>query len=89
MDNINKFIKGNPKYKGLKKPLEAAKVCDTARLLGDGRFEVISYREGLLTIGVSSSSQAADVQMQSTKIIADINKKLEQNIVKRIRYKLV
>ena len=89
MDNINNFMRQHPKYRGLVKPLHAAKICEAARSAADGRFEVISYRDGLLTLGVSSSSAAADIQAESTQIMAEINQKLDQELVKRLRTKII
>ena len=81
-------MRHNPKYKAYQKPLEAAKICEVARDYSNGRFEVISFRAGLLTIGVSSSSEAANLQAESQKIIDEINSKLGENSVKRIRFKI-
>lgn len=64
-------------------------MCEQAQALAHGRFNVISFRAGLLTLAVSSSAQAADVHMQSTEIISSINQKLNQELVKKIRYKLI
>jgi hypothetical protein len=89
MDNINNFINHNPKYKGLQKPLTAARVCDTARELSDSRYEVISFKDGLLTLGVGSGAQSAEIQMQSTSIIKEINDKLGKELVLRLRYKII
>lgn len=72
----------------LRKPLEAAEVCDTARSLAQGRFEVVSYKQGLLTLAVSNSSEAGNLQIESQKIIDDINTKIGQEKVKNIRFKI-
>ena len=89
MDNIKNFLDRHPKYRGLSKPLHAAKICEAARAQADGRFEVISYHDGLLTLGISSSAAAADIQAESTQIIAEINKKLGQELVKKLRTKII
>lgn len=89
MDNINNFIKHNSKYKALQKPLEAAEVCNTARQYSEGGYEVISFRDGLLTLGTNSPSQSANLQAQSAQIIDTINKDLGQEKVKKIRFKIV
>jgi hypothetical protein len=89
MDNIKNFMSHNSKYNALRKPLEAARICEAARMAARGRYDVVSFKLGLLTLGVSSSSQAANIQAESTQIIEEINKKLGQNIIERIRTKLV
>lgn len=96
MDKIDKFISGNPRYNKLSKPLTAAKVCDAARSLSESRFSVISFRQGLLTLGVGSSAEAGNLQAESTQLISQINTKLDpkgapsgQELVNRLRFKIV
>ena len=88
MYNIKKFLKSNPKYKRLQKPLQAAKICAAARSQAHSRFEVVSFRGGLLTLAVGSSSEAANLQAESQKIIDEINQKLGENSVRNIRFKI-
>ncbi|MCL5407185.1 MAG: DUF721 domain-containing protein [Patescibacteria group bacterium] len=88
MKNISDYFSGDPRYNRYKKPLEAANICDTTRALAKGRFEVISYRAGLLTLSVSSPAQAANLNLESEKIINEINKKLGQNKIERLKFKL-
>ena len=89
MDKIDGFLKHNSKYKGFQKPLEAAGVCDVARKYSKGSYEVISFHDGLLTLGTHSPTQSMELQMQSTKIIDDINIDLGCEKVKKIRYRLI
>jgi len=89
MDKIDKFMSANRKYLGLQKPLEAARVCDTARALANGRFEIVSYKEGLLTLGFVNAIESAHFNMASQKFIEELNTKLGDQKVKRIRYKIV
>lgn len=89
MDKIDKFLKHNSKYKALQKPLEAAEVCHAARQYSEGGYKVISFRDGLLTLGVNSPGQSANLQAQSAQIIDTINKNLGQEKVKKIRFKIV
>lgn len=88
MKKIDHDFRHNPRYLKLRKPLEAAEVCDTARSLAQGRFEVVSYKQGLLTLAVSNSSEAGNLQIESQKIIDDINTKIGQEKVKNIRFKI-
>lgn len=89
MDHINNSFSDNTKYQRLKKPLQAAKVCEEARKQAHARYEVISFRDGLLTIGIKNSSQAMEIQMQSQNIIEGINRELGKEMVKKIRYKII
>lgn len=88
MKNIHDLLSHNPRYSRYKKPLEAANVCDTARSVAEGRFGVISFRDGLLTLSVSSSAQAANLHAESFEIIAEINQKLGEEKVERVRFKI-
>lgn len=89
MNNIDSFMRHNSKYKSLQKPLEAANVCDTARLLAHGRFEVVSFRQGLLTLGVTSPAASTNLQMETSKIIKELNEKLGGELVLKIRLKII
>lgn len=88
MDNINNFMRHNPRYNRFKKPLEAAKICDEARALACGRFGVISFRAGLLSLSVGSSSAAANLSAESQNIIDELNKKIGYKAVERVRFKI-
>ena len=87
MDSINKLFGSNSKYTKLSGPLRAAQVCDTARSLADGRFAVISFVDGLLTLSVTSAAAAANMQFETQEIISQINAKIGQELVKKIRTK--
>ena len=89
MDKINKFLHSNSKYTRLSGPLQAAHVCDTARALAADRFSVLTYVDGLLTLGVSNSMASANLRMELTQIMAQINEKLGVERVKKIRLKIV
>ncbi|MFA6493124.1 MAG: DciA family protein [Patescibacteria group bacterium] len=88
MKKVSDYFRDNPRYSRYKKPLEAANVCDTVRLLAHGRFEVVSFRSGLLTLSVSSSAAAANLSFESTQLISEINEKLGENKVEKVRFKI-
>jgi len=88
MKKIDHDFKHNPRYLKLQKPLEAAEICDSARTLARGRFDVVSYRQGLLTVAVRNSGEAANLQLESQKIIDNINKKCGRIAVRNIRIKI-
>lgn len=89
MKKVSHFLSDNPRYNRYKKPLEAAKVCEATRELGKGRFGVISFSRGLLSLSVSSPAQMMELQAQSDGLINEINQKLRENIVERVRFKIV
>ena len=88
MKKISKFLSENPRYKRYQKPLEAAEICDRAREIAEGKYNIISFKNGLLTVSVNSSAQAGNLQAESADIIAKINQKIGENKVKRIRFKI-
>lgn len=88
MDKVNNILKHHSKYSALRKPLEAAGVCETARVVADGRFSIISFKNGLLTVGITSSAQAMNLQAESPVIIKNINDKIGRKAVEKIRYKI-
>jgi hypothetical protein len=88
MKKIDHDFRHNPRYLKLSKPLEAANVCDIARLLSRGRFEVVSFKQGLLTISVSNSSEAANLQMENQKLIDEINTKIGRMAIQDIRLRI-
>jgi hypothetical protein len=89
MDNISRFMQGNPKYQKLTGPLRAAQICDAARVLANERFVVIKFVDGVLTLATTSSAASANLQMEVGKIKKEINEKLGFDWVKQIRFKLI
>jgi len=88
MEDIKNIIGRQSKLKRLQKPLEAAYICKIADSLALDRYGAISFKNGLLTVGVSSNLAAANLQVESSKIIERINQKVGKNKVKRIRFKI-
>lgn len=88
MQKINKILAHNPRYGRYKKPLEAAGICEAARGLSRGRFEVVSFNNALLTLSVKNSSEAANLQAESQNLIDELNKKIGKKAVERIRFKI-
>lgn len=88
MEKIDRIINSRQNYKRLKKPLKAARVCGLAREIFKDIFEAISFKEGILTVGVSSSAEAANLHQESEEIIKRINQKLGEKAVEKIRFKI-
>jgi hypothetical protein len=89
LSRANDFLRDNAKYIKLSKPLKAAAVCDAARLVAQGRFAVISFKDGLLTLGINNSSEANNLQLESSQIMEIINKKLGNAEVQKLKFKIV
>ena len=88
MEKINKFLRSNPKYKRLQKPLEAARVCDIARKQLPGHVKIVSFIRGVLCLSTQNSAEASNLQCESALMIDLINKKIGENLVKRFRFKI-
>lgn len=88
MEKIDRIINSRQNYKRLKKPLKAARVCGLAREIFKDIFEAISFKEGILTVGVSSSAEAASLHPKSEEIAEKINQKLGERTVEKIRFKI-
>lgn len=89
MDKLENIFKHNSKYVKLSKPLEAAKVCEIARKLAQGHYQIISFKDGLLTIGFQSPGQGANLQTETSKIIDGVNRELKEEKVKKLRFRIV
>lgn len=88
MENIKKIINRQSKLRRYQKPLEAAYICKIADSVAHDRYRTISFKNGLLTVAVNSSAAAASLQAERASIIGDINQKIGENKVKRIRFKI-
>lgn len=89
MKKISKFLSENPRYRRLQKPLEAAEICEIARSQSQGLYEIISFKNGLLTVNPRSPAQAATLQVESENIIDKINQKIGRKAVTKIRFKII
>lgn len=88
MKKIDRILKQDSRYKRWQKPLEAAYICQTARETASHQFEVVSFKNGLLTLAVDSPAQAANLHAESSAIIDKINEKIGKRVVERIRFKI-
>lgn len=68
--------------------MEAAHICETARALADGHYDIISYNKGLLTLSVASVAAANNLRMTTLNIQKELNEKLGSEIIKKIRIKI-
>lgn len=89
MENINNFLSNNAKYIKLSKPLTAARVCETAREGANGRFSVVSFKQGLLTLGVTDPTAGTNLRFIEPEIIEEINTKLGQKMVEKLMFKVI
>lgn len=74
--------------KGLSNVVVAARVCAVAKEVSEGLFEPVSYKSGCLKILVSSDSRAHIIRLREDKWRSKINKKLGQEFVQRLSFKI-
>jgi len=87
-ENIRNILFRRLKHFGLEKQAIAARVCAVAKDAAKGDFEIISFKNGTLKIRVESPAKAHLVRLSQNKIIAKINQKLGQELVKKIRFEI-
>jgi len=85
MDKVNKILKARLSSNGLYGAATSAQICFLAEKWACGRLNVISYKRGELKILVKSSSAAQEISMQREEMIEYVNKKMERDIVKKVR----
>ena len=88
MDKIGKILGQESRLKRFQKPLEAANVCQAGASCVDARYNIVSFKNGLLAVAVRSSAEAANLQMKSSQILECVNKKLGREAVKKLRFKV-
>ncbi len=88
MKKIQNIFSNDPRFQRLQKPFEAAEICETARLVSNGRYNIVSFKDGLLTASCSSTYEASNLQSEIAQIISSINKKIGEEKVKRVRFRI-
>ena len=81
---------------GLKKPTEAAGVCDLWTEIILERFgrnfsekaRAMKFKDGVLMVQISSAALGQELELIKREIMEEINKKMEKNLLKRIQFKI-
>lgn len=85
---INQLLPKQLHQKNLHNLAQAAYVCHLADQLAKGRYNAISFKNGVLTLGVKNNFEAIALQSEQMLIILEINKKLGQDSIKRLKYRI-
>jgi len=85
---VSKLLEKKIKKRESPNPFLSSAVCWHALKTGKDLFKPISFKDGVLLVSVSDSSSASAVQLSQAQIIEEINQKLGQGIVKKIRIKV-
>lgn len=81
---------------GLKDSVEAANICDSFLKVIDEKLgsvfarkcHAVKFKDGDLTIRVEGSAFAQELELEKRDVLGLLNKKLERNIVKRIKFEI-
>lgn len=93
LEKINKLVTENYQANVYRKQLDAEKICRFCREIIEELFdkktasffiEVVSFKDGNLKIKFNSSVIACELQHQSIMIIEKINRRLDNEAVKKI-----
>lgn len=81
---------------GIAREVKAAQVCQTFDQILEklnkkarGNVRATSYKDKILTVGVPSSAWTSEIQALNHIIIEEINNKLGEELVLRIRFKII
>jgi predicted nucleic acid-binding Zn ribbon protein len=72
---------------GLNLEITAAHICEIASQTGQGKFQALSFREGVLTVNVINAVQATELQIQKQQLIKEINQKIGREVILKIKFK--
>jgi len=72
----------------INKQFRAAYICSAAQQVLGSEAVVVSFRDGTLSLAVSSSAQAANIQIQTSQILGEVNKKIGADKVTKLRFKV-
>ncbi len=97
-EGFQQFIPRAASKYGVKREMTAAKICHDFRTLIPDLFEgketpekyiaAAHYKDSTLTVEVDSSAWAQEVVMRKPKIIAEMNRKAGQQIIKDLHTQL-
>lgn len=73
---------------GLTRQFNAAFICGKAKDVGGGKWDAISFRNGILKLRVSSNEEAYFIKVRSDEIVSQINRAIGKDVVKRLVFKV-
>lgn len=87
-ENIGDILARRLKSRGLDKAALGAWVCAAALKVGEGQFEPISYKNGVLKIHVSSGARAYLIKLKEKEYISKTNTELKRDLVKKLSFEI-
>lgn len=85
MERIDKILKPALAHKGILKQATGAEICFLAEKWGKGRFQAISYSDGLLKLSTASSTASSELHMQTEELSEYLNGKVKWKAVRAIK----
>lgn len=87
-ENIKEVLLRRLKHYGIDKAALASRVCAEAQIVARGDFEVVSYKNGSLKLRVGSPAKAHLIRLRQKSFILETNRRLGQELVKRVRFEI-
>lgn len=85
---IDHLVKKQLNKVNLGRTAQSAYICRVAEDVLEGKYKIISYLQGVLTIAVKNNYQAMQIQAEKTAILKKINLKLGQQKITAIKFRL-
>lgn len=85
MENLKRTLEKRFRVLGILEPILAVRICATANQIAKGQFQASKFRNGVLYVKVPNSSFAQQVQLTQRSWLREINQKLGQDLVQRIK----
>lgn len=84
---ISQILKTSGQQKNSAGLFESARIVFVANKISEDRFEAMTFREGRLFIRAKNAPTAANLRLESGKIINKINRELGKKIVERLIFR--
>lgn len=85
MENLKRTLEKRFRVLGILEPILASRICRLANQIAKGQFQASKFRNGVLYVKVPNSSFAQQVQLKERSWLREINQKLGQDLVQRIK----
>ena len=88
MENIDEILKKRFSHYGLGKIAQASLVCQRAQEVAADKYQVISFKKGVLSLKVQSSAAACELRLCQTELIEKINQALPSPMVEKLKFRV-
>jgi len=85
MDHISGSLNKRLTQRSLSTTANAAYVCHKANELSQGRYQALSFREGVLMLAAPSSGAAQNLRFVTSELLESLNSALTAPTIQKIR----